>query len=80
MSQTYYLYCEATKQKCLAGQSTRSNEDGVLVYSAPEDALAIARFLQATAGHPVLLRETETVSFDWFDFEEFHPAMMGPGK
>jgi hypothetical protein len=73
MSQSYSLYCEATKQKCWAGQSSHSTPGGVLVYSAPDEAAAIARFLQATAGHPVVLMEDERVPLSWcLDFEEFN--------
>lgn len=73
MSQSYSLYCEATKQKCWAGQSSHSRANGVVVYSAPSEAGAIAGFLEATAGHQVVLLEDEKAPIAWFDFEETHP-------
>lgn len=79
MSQTFSLVCHATKQKCWAGQSSLRAPNGVVVYSAPDEARAIARFLQATVGHSVILLEDEKAPEACDDYEEFNdPSLSAP--
>jgi len=70
MSQTYSLYCDATKQSCWIGQSSRSHPGGMFVYTAPENVKELAAFLKATRGHPVVLLEDEKCGVERWEYQQ----------
>lgn len=77
MSQSYSLYCHATKQRCDAGQSSLSHPLGIRVYNVGKEAEALSEFLAKTAGHPVVLVMDDHADLHWVDYEDLSASDEG---